>query len=219
MIKTVVFDLDGTLLDTAETISHHGNEALKKYGYPPLEVATYKSLLGNGAKVLVEKMLAAVQGRGEDFQGLYRDYNRLYEENPGYLTKIFPGIEEVLKALQRKKFRLGVLTNKPHGTTIKVVEELFGGTFFDGVQGQEEGLPRKPDPAMMERLLKKMKVDREGVLYVGDSEVDLNTGSKAGVPTLLVDWGFRSREELEALGGRVLSHPKELLDFIEEGGK
>ena len=142
-------------------------------------------------------------------------YGRIFDANCTYHVTSYDGIEEMLGRLKESGIRLGVLSNKPHQQTVKVVREIFGEDIFDCVQGQQETVARKPDPAGVFRLMEKMQVTEEECLYVGDSEVDIRTGRNAGVKTVSVTWGFRTREELEAAeAGTIIDIPGELLQYV-----
>ena len=143
-------------------------------------------------------------------------YGRIFDENCTYHVTPYAGMEDVLRKLKGKGIRLAVLSNKPHRQTVKVVEAVFGKELFDCAQGQQEGVKRKPDPAGIYRILEKLGVSVEDCVYVGDSEVDLETGKRAGVRTVSVGWGFRTRKELEDAGaGRILERTEELLEYEE----
>ena len=149
------------------------------------------------------------------FRSAMERYGRIFDANCTYHVTSYDGIEEMLGRLKESGIRLGVLSNKPHQQTVKVVREIFGEDIFDCVQGQQETVARKPDPAGVFRLMEKMQVTEEECLYVGDSEVDIRTGRNAGVKTVSVTWGFRTREELEAAeAGTIIDIPGELLQYV-----
>ena len=123
----------------------------------------------------------------------------------------------MLEELKREKVKLAVLSNKPHAQAVKVVKEIFGEGVFDYVSGQQEGIEKKPDPAGVEHIMETLQVDKSSCLYVGDSEVDVQTGKNAGVKTIIVSWGFRTREELNRAGaGTVIDAPGELLEYTRQ---
>lgn len=127
----------------------------------------------------------------------------------------YDGIPDVLEAMKQKGIKLAVLSNKPHRQTVNVVETVFGKGYFEFVQGQIDGIPKKPDPGCVYELLSKMGVSKEECLYVGDSEVDVATGIAAGVTCIGVEWGFRDRQELIDAGAEhLVDHPLQLLNFI-----
>ncbi len=164
----------------------------------------------------MEKALkAAGEAEGLRIEEGMEIYGRIFDANCTYHVTPYEGVEEMLRGLKEKGIRLGVLSNKPHRQTVKVVREIFGENVFDFAQGQQEQVPRKPDPAGVLRLLEEMLVTRDECLYVGDSEVDIQTGRNAGVRTISVTWGFRTREVLVAAGaGTIIDRPEELLRLV-----
>lgn len=215
-MKACIFDLDGTLTDTLESLTYSVNETLKEMELSPITDKECESFVGNGAKVLMECSLRAAGEENLDrLNEAMERYGRIFDANCTYHVTSYDGIEEMLGRLKESGIRLGVLSNKPHQQTVKVVREIFGEDIFDCVQGQQETVARKPDPAGVFRLMEKMQVTEEECLYVGDSEVDIRTGRNAGVKTVSVTWGFRTREELEAAeAGMIIDIPGELLQYV-----
>ncbi|MCI9226511.1 MAG: HAD family hydrolase [Dorea sp.] len=216
VMKACIFDLDGTLTDTLESLTYSVNETLKEMELSPITDKECESFVGNGAKVLMECSLRAAGEENLDrLNEAMERYGRIFDANCTYHVTSYDGIEEMLGRLKESGIRLGVLSNKPHQQTVKVVREIFGEDIFDCVQGQQETVARKPDPAGVFRLMEKMQVTEEECLYVGDSEVDIRTGRNAGVKTVSVTWGFRTREELEAAeAGTIIDIPGELLQYV-----
>ena len=201
-MKACIFDLDGTLTDTLESLAFSVKETLKEMGLPQITTDECRSFVGNGARYLMERALEAAGDR---------ELSRI-EEGMEVYGRIF---DETLKQMKDKGIKLAVLSNKPHQQTKKVVERIFGEDVFDCVQGQKEGIARKPDPDGIYRLLEEMQAGREECLYVGDSEVDVETGRNAGVRMVGVSWGFRSREALKAAGaGTIIDSPEKLMQFV-----
>ena len=142
-------------------------------------------------------------------------YGRIFRDNCTYHVTPYEGILELLESLKEKGIRLAVLSNKPHGQTVDVVETIFGAGVFDQIQGQTDSIPRKPDPAGIYYLLEKMEAPKNECLYIGDSEVDIATGIAAGVRSIGVEWGFRSKQALEDAGAReIIRTPEQILQFI-----
>lgn len=216
MYKACIFDLDGTLTDTLESLTYSVNETLKELGLSGITSEKCKAFVGNGARCLIERALN-VSGI-EDTLMIERAmeiYGRIFGENCTYHVKPYEGITEMLQELKDKGIQLAVLSNKPHDQTVDVVKSMFGDTVFVSVQGQCDELAKKPDPAGVYKLLQMMRVLPQECLYVGDSEVDVATGEAAGLVTVGVNWGFRSRELLEAAGAKhTIDRPDELLQFI-----
>lgn len=215
-MKACIFDLDGTLTDTLESLTYSVNETLKEMELSPITDKECESFVGNGARVLMECSLhAAGEETLDRLNEAMERYGRIFDANCTYHVTPYDGVEEMLGRLKESGIRLGVLSNKPHQQTVKVVREIFGEDIFDCVQGQQETVARKPDPAGVFRLMEKMQVTEEECLYVGDSEVDIRTGRNAGVKTVSVTWGFRTREELEAAeAGTIIDIPGELLQYV-----
>lgn len=215
-MKACIFDLDGTLTDTLESLTYSVNKTLREMDLSPITADECESFVGNGARVLMECSLRAAGEENMDrLEEAMERYGRIFDANCTYHVTPYEGVKEMLRGLKEKGIRLGVLSNKPHRQTVKVVREIFGEDVFDFTQGQQEQVPRKPDPAGVLRLLEEMRVTRDECLYVGDSEVDIQTGRNAGVRTISVTWGFRTREELMAAGaGTIIDRPEELLQSV-----
>ena len=215
-MKACIFDLDGNLTATLESLAFSVKETLKEMGLPQITTDECRSFVGNGARYLMERALEAAGDRelSRIEEGM-EVYGRIFDENCTYLVTPYEGITETLKQMKDKGIKLAVLSNKPHQQTKKVVERIFGEDVFDCVQGQKEGIARKPDPDGIYRLLEEMQAGREECLYVGDSEVDVETGRNAGVRMVGVSWGFRSREALKAAGaGIIIDSPEKLMQFV-----
>lgn len=215
-MKACIFDLDGTLTDTLESLTHSVQLTLKEMKLPQITTEQCRCFVGNGAKVLMEKSLkAAGDEEASRFAEGMEVYGRIFDANCTYHVTPYEGVIPILKKLKEQGVRLAVLSNKPHRQTVKVVREIFGGDLFDYVAGQQDVVPRKPDPAGVEHILDVLDVKREECLYVGDSEVDVLTGKNARVKTVSVLWGFRTERELMEAGAETLiESPEELLQFV-----
>lgn len=216
MIKACIFDLDGTLTDTIDSLAYSVGETLKEMGLKPITKAQCQSFVGNGAKYLLDKSLRAA---GDTDAGRLNEameiYGRIFDENCTYHVTAYRGIERMIEKLKEKEVKLAVLSNKPHRQTVKVAREIFGGDVFDALQGQQEGIPRKPSPEGIYAILEKLGVSKEECLYVGDSEVDVATGAAAGTKTVSVAWGFRTEDQLRTAGASlIIRSPEELLGLI-----
>ena len=213
-VKAVIFDMDGTVADTLASIAGFGNAALKAHGYPEIETERYRQLVGNGADVLMRRMLEtakAGQPYSEDeVQALRATYDALYESDPTRLVAPYPGIPALLRAVREAGVKTAVLSNKPDNMTCFIADALFPG-LFDIVHGQRTGVPKKPDPAAVFEICDALGVQPAQCLYVGDSGVDMQTGANAGVPTAGVTWGFRGAAELRQNGADHLVDSAEAL--------
>ena len=211
MIKAVIFDMDGTVCDTISSIAYFGNNALNKYGLPSIPRDRYKILVGNGAKVLVERMIAETGGRDDLFDAVYEEYSETYNNDFLYLTEPYEGVLDMLDSLNKAGIRCTILSNKPDETAKKVSDSLFGDS-IEICYGGRSGKPLKPDPQVVLEMLDEMGISKDECLYVGDTATDMKTGKSAGLFTIGVLWGFRDREELEgASADLIVSHPSEIV--------
>ena len=215
-MKACIFDLDGTLTNTLESMTYSVNLTLEEMGLSKITKDQCRMFVGNGARVLMEKSLKAAgdtdSSRIEEGMEIY---GRIFDQNCTYHVTPYEGIPEMLKALKDKGIHLAVLSNKPDRQTVKVVKAIFGEELFDYAQGQKEGIRRKPEPDGVWYLMEQMHVSKEECLYIGDSEVDAATGRNAGLKTIGVLWGFRDRKTLETAGADdLIDRPDELLQFV-----
>lgn len=209
MKKLVIFDLDGTLLNTIADLATATNQALKHYGYPIHEVDAYRFFVGNGINKLFERALPEGERTEENILKIRSRFVPYYDVHNADLSRPYPGIPELLKALQQKGIMIAVASNKYQAATRKLIAHYFPEINFIEVLGQREGIPAKPDPGIVHDIIAKAGVKQEEVLYVGDSNVDMQTAHNAGVTAVGVAWGFRPRTELEAL------HPAHILEKAE----
>ena len=217
MIKGAIFDLDGTLLATLESIAKAGNTMLKHFGYPPVPVKQYGIFAGNGADKLVERALIySGDTKLVHLEEAIRVYRECFGEYCSYQVKPYDGIVRMLDELVAKKIHLGVVTNKPHVNAVRLMKEYFGNYPFTHVIGQQQGLPQKPDPAGIFGVLSDWGIAPSECVYLGDSDVDMQTGNNAGCLTVGVLWGFRDKKELDENGAHhTIENPLELLDLLK----
>lgn len=216
MLKAVIFDLDGTLTNTLKSISTTANMALADVSLPPFEMDRYRYFVGDGTDELLRRVLIA-DGDSElsKFDAIKKSYLHYFETYCNYEVNPYEGIEDLLEALKEKGILLAVNSNKPHDRTIDVVEEKFGKNTFDMIVGQCDERKRKPAPDGVFYILEKLQLQKEEVLYIGDTCVDMQTGKNAGVYTVGALWGFRDREELEENHADIIiEHPMELLQIL-----
>jgi len=218
MIKACIFDLDGTILNTLSTITYYVNRSLEKNGFSPITEDECRSIVGDGARVLLRRAYALRGVYDEELvEGYLKDYLLDYDSDPYLYTAPYEGIREVISALRRAGVLLAVLSNKQDSATVSAVRHFFGEDFAL-VRGGVDGVPLKPAPDAAFSMLKELGALPEEVAYVGDSEVDVKTAAAfgAGLP-IAVLWGFRSSEQLKKAGAETLvSSPSELLAYIEE---
>lgn len=197
MKKLVIFDLDGTLLNTIADLAHSTNYALNKLGYPTHEIEKYNFMVGNGIDKLFERALPEEEKSKENVLRVRKEFVPYYDIHNADDSRPYPGIPELLSYLQDAGVQIAVASNKYQAATQKLVDHYFPEIHFTAVLGQREGVKVKPDPIIVSDILEIAKVAKEEALYVGDSSVDMQTAANAGVTACGVTWGFRPRTELE----------------------
>ena len=216
MIRTCIFDLDGTLTNTLNTLAYFVNTETAKHGLPAAPAENFKYFAGDGARMLIRRVLAfhgVHDGQLEDT--VLKNYNAAYDADFLHLCTVYDGINELIAELHARGIALAVLSNKPQPTTEKVITAFFGTDTFSVVFGQREGIPIKPDPAGVYEIIQHLPCEKSECLYIGDTAVDMNTGNAAGLTTVGVLWGFRDRQELEASHARfIIEKPAELLSLL-----
>ncbi len=218
MYKAVIFDLDGTLLNTLEDLANACNYALGKYNFPSHQAEEYKKFIGDGRLKLIERITPQDHKSQEVINNLVAFFDEYYEAHMIDMTKPYNGIIELLDYLNEKGLKLAVVSNKPHEFTTEVVRNFFGDRLHI-VFGQRPGSPTKPNPAAVFEAIEGLNVTPQECIYVGDSNVDIRTAKNAGVKSAGVLWGFRTREELEAEGADfIVSTVEELKELIAPGG-
>lgn len=213
MNKAVIFDLDGTLLDTLPDILFCVNETLEKFGREKIDRTLLRKYVGNGARELIR--LASGGAEGALLDSMLGFYNRTYTERFAEDTVVFPGIEETLLALKERGYLLAVLTNKPQAPTEKLIKKFFPAGAFAEVVGQSEKVACKPDRTETLNILSRLKVMKEHAFFVGDGDTDAMTAVNAGITGIAVLWGYRGKEELKRAGAKIFVRtPAEILDVL-----
>lgn len=214
MNKAILWDLDGTLLYTLQDLTNATNAALTAFGHPALSLEQVRRIVGNGAR----RQIARALPQGEEtpeFEAIFSFYRTYYPQHAMETTRPYPGLEQVLADLQRQGFQMAIISNKPDGATQALKQAFFPA--FDLAMGEAPDLPRKPDPAMVLRALERLGVRQSQAVYVGDSEVDVETARNAGIPCISALWGYRDREKLTAAGARYLcAAPGELPETLRK---
>ncbi|WP_243439102.1 HAD family hydrolase [Fundidesulfovibrio soli] len=208
-VRAVVFDLDGTLIDSLEDLADASNTALQGMGLPAHPVESYKFFVGDGMRTLMQRALPqeAQHRLDEAVEAMRREYDRNWKDK----SRPYPGIPELLDALTAKGLPLAVLSNKPDDFTRLVVRDLLGRWNWAAVMGEGE-FPKKPDPAGALALAARLGLDTADLVLVGDTPMDVLCAKNAGMACVGVTWGFRPRADLEAAGQRVfIDRPEELL--------
>ena len=202
MYKYVIFDLDGTLLNTLDDLANAGNYALEKMGFPVHETEKYKYFVGNGIPKLIERILPQ-NVTDEIKQQTYEIFCSYYQIHMNDFTAPYDGVISMLEQLKQGGKRIAVVTNKADVFAKEIVEKYFG-ELVDAVYGSVEGFPKKPDPYWVNKAVQDFGADKNEVFYVGDSGVDMQTAVNAGVTPCGVLWGFRQKEELVQNGAAVI---------------
>lgn len=209
----VIFDLDGTLLNTLEDLAASANRVCANHGWPTFPVDAYRFKVGNGMPKLVERFMPAEYlGDGATYSQVFAEFRAIYDAHKEDHTAPYPGVPRMLSELHAAGLTLAVLSNKDHGAVLPLVERYFEPDIFACAQGRTDAFPPKPAAPITQYVLEQLDADPASTLYVGDSNVDVQCGHNAGLDVAGVSWGFRGRAELEAAGAEyVVDTPAELL--------
>lgn len=215
MKKLVVFDLDGTLVDSIYDLGNAVNFALKEYNLPLHPMSDYYTFVGNGMEDLVRKSLGDKGGDDELYLKVRKIFDSHYNAHSNDNTSAYDGISELLETLKSKGIKTAVLTNKDQEYVGAILDKCFPNHKFDLYYGQRQGVMRKPHPQAFELLLDELKVAKDDCLYIGDSEVDVKTAFNAEVELVAVTWGYRSVKTLLDAGAKnIVNTPKEILNYV-----
>lgn len=213
----IIFDLDGTLLNTIDDLGHACNHALMQSGFPMHTIEEYPALVGNGVKNLIRRALPESERTEENVGRVYTAFVPYYDAHNADYTRPYEGIVGLLQNLKKEGHTLAVASNKYQAATEKIVNQLFP-SIFDVILGEREGIARKPDPQIVYdifRMTNHTSNTTSSVLYVGDSLVDMETAQNAQLPFIACSWGFVSRQQLLQAGAtQIIDHPAELEQFI-----
>lgn len=213
--KLLIFDLDGTLLNTIGDLAACCNYMLSQRGLEQHSYSEYCGFVGNGVKRLVERALPEHLRTPEYVDAARKDFVEYYYEHIDDYTMPYMGIVELVSALAAKGVKLAVASNKFHTGTVKLVEKFFEGVEFASVYGNREGFPLKPDPAVLQLIMEQCDATPEDTYMIGDSGVDMQTALAAGVHAVGVSWGFRSHEELKECGAEFIANTtEELMEYF-----
>lgn len=216
MKELVIFDLDGTLINSIKDLGAATNHALKASGYPEHPLEAYPMLVGNGVRKLIERALPENAREDEIIDKMKKDFTDYYDIHNTDYTRPYEGISELLKGLRARNIKVAVASNKYHKATEKLVRHFFPDIEFAAIEGQKDGIPTKPDPSIIFEILGIVVVPKQNVLYVGDSGVDMETARRACVDSVGVTWGFRPVSELKKFyAGAIINHPDEILAIID----
>ena len=213
--KAVIFDLDGTLLDTLDDLADSMNYVLESNGFPIHDIDKYKYFVGNGLRNLVTKALPPEHRNPETIDSAFDNMLKEYSKRWDKKTIPYPGVPELLDQLKLRGIKLAILSNKQHSITVKIAEKFLNKWKFEVVFGERPGVPRKPDPASALEVIKILNIPAHDIIYMGDSGTDMQTANNSGMYAVGVSWGFREAEELINAGAkRVIDTPGELLSEL-----
>lgn len=217
-VKAVIFDLDGTLLNTLEDLADSCNAALKETGYPERSIEEIKNFVGNGLVLLMERALPAGR-QNPDFNRAMESLRRHYANNWKNKTRAYPGIESLISKLNEQGIKTGIVSNKPD-ERVKDLAKLYFAPYISAEcavgEKEKEGIRKKPAPDSVFTVMKILGSSKENTVYVGDSDVDIETAANAGLPCISVTWGFRSRAFLLEHGAKYLADScQDLIQVVE----
>lgn len=209
MIKTVIFDLDGTLLNTLEDLKDAANFALSEFGYPKRSLEEIRCFVGNGVRKLIER---AVPEACENIDECLCIFKKNYSENMCNNTVPYNGILKILKDLQDNGVKIGVVSNKFDSAVKELCKKYFG-NLVDIAVGQSDDVPKKPAPDGVLKAMKELGADKNSTVYIGDSEVDVQTAKNSGLPCIGVTWGFRNKNDLQG-ADYIIDNPCDIISVI-----
>lgn len=214
--EAVLFDLDGTLIDTVDDIGDAANRVLSNRGFPIHPISTYYQFIGEGVKVLFTRALPQEKRNEDLINTCLKEFIEDYRRNYDVKSKFYDGIPEMLNALNVRGLKLAILSNKPDPLTKDCVTSLLSNWDFDVVFGQRDSVPRKPNPQAALEIAEKLSISPSDFLYLGDTAIDMKTAVSAGMFPVGAAWGFRPVKELKENGARVIiEKPIQLLDLIK----
>lgn len=211
--QLAIFDLDGTLLDTLEDLADSTNYVMRQFGYPERTIAEVRSFVGNGIRKLLER--SAPEGTPtEEIDRMFETFKEYYGAHCADKTKPYDGVMELLASLQKQGVKLAVVSNKADYAVKALCEQYFPG-YFDVAVGERTGIARKPAPDTVNEVLRNLQMDKSQAVYIGDSEVDVQTAKNAKMDCIAVDWGFRDANVLKEAGAEsIVSTPAKILNYF-----
>ncbi len=217
MLPLLIFDLDGTLVNSIDDLADAVNNSLEIMGYPIHDVEKYNYFVGDGVLELCKRALPKDEATEDNTATLHKLFNEYYEKNYMVNTKAYEGIKLLLNTLKDAKIKLAVASNKTHEFTVKIIEDIFGDDLFDIVSGSKDNVAKKPSPEILNTIINKIGVNKEKTFMVGDTNIDILTAKNAEISSIGCLWGFRTREELEKAGADyIATDPMEILEIIKK---
>ncbi len=213
-MKSLIFDLDGTLINSLLDIAISMNKVLEKHNYPSHEIEKYNYFVGDGALVLVKNAMP-YNSTEEEIQNALKSFIEIYEQNTHNNTFAYEGIYEMLQKIEELNIKKAVLSNKPHKFTLKYMENLFNNFNFQEIHGQKIDVPKKPDPTMAIQIATKLNTNIEDMIFIGDTATDIKTAKNANMKSIGVSWGFRPIEELIDAGADFIAQkPMDIVKYV-----
>jgi phosphoglycolate phosphatase len=213
--KAIIFDLDGTLINSIPDIADSMNTVLSEYGYPQYNYNQYKYFVGNGIRRLVERCVPPEHATAENIENIFRRMIEVYGNNYVNKTRVYDGIYELLDGLAAKQIKMAILSNKTDSITQKVCNQLFRDNNFEIILGATNNFPKKPNPQSALFVAEKLEVSPDEVFYLGDTSIDMETACAAGFFPAGASWGFRPAEELSSFGAQfIVNNPVDCLSFF-----
>lgn len=211
--ELIVFDMDGTILDTLKDLKNSMNHTLRLYNMPERTLDEIRSFVGNGIRKLIER--AAVSGTPETIiEAIHKDFMKHYEVHCADFTKPYDGVNDLILELKSRGYKTAVVSNKAHDAVLDLCDQYFP-ALFDLALGEKPEIAKKPAADMVNLALEKLQISREKAVYIGDSDVDVATARNSNLDMIAVDWGFRTREFLVEQGAKtIVSHPEEILQLV-----
>jgi phosphoglycolate phosphatase len=215
--KAIIFDLDGTLINSIPDIADSMNEVLSVFGYPQYKYDQYKYFVGNGIRRLVERCIPPEYSTPENVENIFRKMVEVYGNNYANKTRVYECIYDLLDGLSEKRIKTAVLSNKTDGITQKICKKLFCDNHFEMILGATDGFPKKPNPKSALFVAESLSTDPNDVFYLGDTSIDMETACAAGFFPAGTSWGFRPKEELISFGAKFIANkPTDCLLFFEK---
>ena len=212
-MEAVIFDLDGTIIDTIDGIGYAANLALKKFGYKPCDRAFYVSAIGNGARALIAKAIGPDSADETLVTKVLEYFLNEYENHWEVNLKVYDGMIELIDQLLKKGIKIGVNTNKPNAIAQKIVRSFFDDEKIIEIVGSQKAFPNKPNPTGTLQTLEHIQANPEKSFYIGDSIVDIQTAKNAGMPCIICTWGYGDPKEFTD-ADFIVNHPSEILKLV-----
>ena len=215
-MNLIVFDLDGTLINSLEDLADSANHILTQHGFPTHPIDAYRYFVGDGVRKLIERILPLEERNVAQIEQCRQEFVEYYKIHMEDKTVVYDGITDLLKVLKERGLKIAVATNKVHIAVKPLMEKYFPEIQFDSMIGQREGIPVKPNPQIMFDILKETGCEPSETLHVGDTATDMQLAHNAGITPIGVLWGYRPLEELQEAGARyIIEHPLELLEIVD----